>query len=123
MSSLPLAIPAHRTDWEYRVTWLLWLCCALSIAFIIVVPTVPAIIFLGAILLYCALFPHRFYQAFAWNVIPWVFVAFGALSVAWSDEPMQSLRASAQIGLSMLAALMFAQGLRAGSFILITFFA
>jgi exopolysaccharide production protein ExoQ len=123
MSSLPLAIPAHRTDWEYRVTWLLWLCCALSIAFIIVVPTIPAIIFLGAILLYCALFPHRFYQAFAWNVIPWVFVAFGALSVAWSDEPMQSLRAAAQIGLSMLAALMFAQGLRAGSFILITFFA
>jgi exopolysaccharide production protein ExoQ len=123
MSSLPLSVPAHQADWEYRVTWLLWLCCALSIAFIIVVPTIPAIIFLGGVLLYCALFPHRVYQALTWNVIPWVIVLFGALSVIWSEQPIQSLRSAAQIGISVLAALMFAQGLRARSFIVIVSFA
>lgn len=123
MSSLPLGIAAHRADWEYRVTWLLWLCAALSVVFIIVVPTIPAIIFVGAVLLYCALFPHRPYQALTWNIVPWLIVVLGALSVIWSEEPVQSLRAAAQIGLSMLAVLMFALGLRAGSFILIIFLA
>src|SRR5580700_9888245 len=113
MSSLPLSIAAHQPDWEYRVTRQLWLCCALSIVFIIAVPTIPAIIFLCAVLLYCALFPLRLYQALTWNVIPWVIVLFGALSVIWSEQPMQSLRGAAQIAISMLAAFMFAQGLRA----------
>ena len=123
MSSPSLAIAAHQTDWEYRVTWLLWLCCALSSTLIIVVQTIPAIIFLCAVLLYCALFPLRFYQALTWNIIPWAIVLFGALSVIWSEQPTQSLRSAAQIWVSVLAVLMFAQGLRAGSFILITFFA
>jgi exopolysaccharide production protein ExoQ len=123
MSSLSLSRAAHQADWEYRVIWLLWLCSAFSIAFIIVVPTIPAIIFLGAVLLCCALFPHRFYQAVTWNVIPWLIVLLGALSVIWSEQPMQSLRSAAQIGISVLAALMFAQGLRARSFIVIVLFA
>src|SRR5579859_677674 len=92
MSSLTISIAARRTDWEHRITWLLWMCCALSIAFIIVVPTIPAIIFLAAVLLYCVLFPVRTYQALTWNFVPWVIVLFGALSTIWSEQPMQSLR-------------------------------
>jgi exopolysaccharide production protein ExoQ len=117
MSTLPLSVAAPQTDWEYRVTWALWTCCALSIVFIIVVPTIPAIVFLAAVLLYCLLFPTRPYQALTWNLVPWVFVVFGALSVIWSEQPMQSARAAAQIALSVLAALMFARGLPARSFI------
>jgi|HubBroStandDraft_5_1064220.scaffolds.fasta_scaffold13751_2 exopolysaccharide production protein ExoQ len=123
MSTLPLNITAHQTDWEYRVTLLLWTCCALSIAFIIVIPTIPAIVFLSAVLLYCALFPVRPYQALTWSLVPWVIVLFGALSIIWSEQPMQSLRGAAQIALSVLAALMFAHGLRARSFIAVTMFA
>ena len=110
MSTLPLNIAAHQTDWEYRITLLLWTCCALSIAFIIVVPTIPAIVFLVAVLLYCVLFPVRPYQALTWSLVPWVIVLFGALSIIWSEQPMQSLRGAAQIALSVLAALMFAHG-------------
>jgi exopolysaccharide production protein ExoQ len=120
MGTLPLSIPAHQTDnLEYRITWLLWACCALSIVFIIAIPTIPAIVFLGAVLLYCVLFPVRPYQALTWNLLPWVIVVLGAFSVIWSEQPMQSLRASAQIALSVLAALMFAHGLRARAFIAI----
>jgi exopolysaccharide production protein ExoQ len=123
MSTFPLISATHPRDWEYRVTWLLWTCCALSITFIIVVPTIPAIIFLGAVLLYCALFPARPYQALTWNFVPWVIVIYGALSVIWSEQPMQSLRGASQIALSVLAALMFAHGLRARSFIASIMFA
>jgi hypothetical protein len=119
MSTLPLSITAHQTDWEYRITLLLWTCCALSIAFIIVVPTIPAVVFLGAVLLYCVLLPVRPYQALTWSLVPWVIVLFGALSIIWSEQPMQSLRGAAQIALSVLAALMFAHGLRSRSFIAI----
>ena len=123
MSTLPLSITAHQTDWEYRITWLLWTCCALSTALIVVVPTVPGTIFLGAVLLYCVLYPARPYQALTWHLVPWVIVLFGALSFIWSYQPIQSLRAAAQIALSVLAALMFADGLRARSFIATTMFA
>jgi len=123
MSTLPLSPAAHQADLEYRITWILWTCCALSIVFIIVVPTIPAIIFLGAVLLYCALFPARPYQAMTWSFVPWVIVLLGTLSVIWSEQPMQSIRAAAQIALSVLAALMFAHNLRARSFIATTMFA
>ena len=123
MSTLPLSVAEQQADWEYRIAWVLWTCCALSIALIIVVPTIPAIVFLGAVLLYCALFPARPYQALTWSFVPWVIVLFGALSVFWSEEPMQSLRAAAQIALSVLAALMFALSLRPRSFIATTMFA
>ena len=122
MSTLPLSITAHQTDWEYRITSLLWTGCALSIAFANV-PTIPAIVFVSAVLLYCVLFPVRPYRALTWHLVPWVIVLFGALSVIWSDQPMQSLRGAAQIALSVLAALMFADGLRARSFIATTMFA
>jgi exopolysaccharide production protein ExoQ len=123
MNTLPLSISTRRNDLEYRITWLLWTCCALSIVFIIVVPTIPAVIFLIAILVYCALFPARPYQALTWNFVPWVIVVFGALSVIWSEQPMQSLRGASQIALSVLAALMFARGLHAKSFISSVMFA
>ena len=123
MSTIPLSITAHQTDWKYRITWLLWTCCALSIALLNVVGTIPASVFLGAVLLYCVLFPVRPYQALTRHLVPWVIVLFGALSFIWSYQPIQSLRAAAQIALSVLAALMFADGLRARSFIATTMFA
>ena len=122
MTSLLISPTVRATNWEHRVTWLLWLCCAFSLAFA-AIPTIPAMIFLCAVLLYCALFPIRPYRALTWNFVPWVIVLFGLVSVIWSEQPMQSLRAAPQIAISVLAALMFAQGLQARSFVAITLYA
>jgi exopolysaccharide production protein ExoQ len=122
MTYAPISATVHQANWEYRATWLLWLCCAFSLSFI-AIPTIPAVIFLCAVLLYCALFPFRPYRALTWNLIPWVIVLFGMLSVIWSEQPMQSLRATPQIAISVLAAIMFAQGLQARSFIAVTLYA
>src|SRR5450631_2029126 len=122
MTYAPISATVHQANWEYRATWLLWLCCAFSLSFI-AIPTIPAVIFLCAVLLYCALFPFRPYRAVTWNCIPWVIVLFGMLSALWSEQPMQSARAAPQIGITLLAAIMFAQGLRARSFIAITMYA
>lgn len=123
MTTLSISPSTHRADWEHRVTAWLWTCSALSIAFIIVVPTVPAVIFLGAVLLYCVLFPARSLQALTWDLVPWAIVLLGALSIIWSEQPMQSLRGATQIALSVFAALVFARGLRARTFIAVTMFA
>lgn len=123
MISATIDSTAHEASREHNATWLLWLCCAVSLAFIQSVPTVPAIGFLGAVLAYCALFPHRAYQAIVWSFVPWAIVAFGALSVMWSMEPMVSARAAPQIGLTVLAAIMFAQGLNARNFIAVLMYA
>lgn len=117
MISATIGSSSHQASWEHGATWLLWLCCAVSLAFIQSVPTIPAITFLGAVLAYCALFPHRAYLAIIWNFVPWAIVVFGLLSVLWSMDPMQSARAAAQIGITVLAAIMFAQGLPARAFI------
>jgi exopolysaccharide production protein ExoQ len=123
MTSAPISATVHQADWQNRVTWLVWLCCAFSLAFNQAIPTIPAVSFLCAVLLYCALFPHRPVQALIWNFIPWAFVVFGMLSVAWSEQPMQSFRAAQQIAITVLAAIMFAQVLQARSFIAIALYA
>ena len=123
MTSASISAAVNQANWEYRATWLLWLCCAFSFVFIIVVPTIPAAIFLCAVLLYCAFFPLRPYQALTWNLIPWVIVLYGMLSIIWSDQPGQSLRSAPQIALTVLAAIMVAQGLQARSFITVTMYA
>jgi exopolysaccharide production protein ExoQ len=123
MTTAPISATMRQSNWEYRTSWLLWLCCAFSLAFIQAVPTIPAAIFLVAVLLYCALFPVRPYRALTWNFVPWVIVLFGALSVLWSEQPMQSARAAPQIAITTLAAIMFAQALPARSFIAIILYA
>lgn len=109
--------PAPQFTWRFYVTWWAWLGSAVSIAFVQTVPTKPVIIFLGIVLLYGALFPIRFYKALVWNFVPWGIVALGALSAIWSAVPMHSARSAAQIGLTTLVAIMFAQGLPAYSYI------
>jgi exopolysaccharide production protein ExoQ len=123
MTPTTLTTPTYETSWEYRASWSLWLCSAVSLAFIQTVPTIPAAIFLGAVLLYCALFPHRAYQAVTWNFIPWAIVLFGALSVLWSVDPARSARAAPQIAITVLASIMFAQALPARTFIAIVMYA
>jgi hypothetical protein len=49
--------------------------------------------------------------------IPWILVTFGMLSVIFSERPTQSLCAAQQIAMTVLAAIMFAQGPQARSFI------
>jgi len=61
--------------------------------------------------------------AVIWNFLPWTIVLFGMLSVLWSMEPMQSARAAPQIGITILAAIMFAQGLPARAFIAVLMYA
>src|SRR5437016_1177420 len=122
MTSLLISTAVHPANWEHRAAWLFWLCCAFSLAFV-AIPTIPAVIFLCAVLLYCALFPIRPYRALTWNFVPWVIVLFGLVSVIWSEQPMQSLRAAPQIAVSVLAAIMFAQALQARSFIAIALYA
>jgi exopolysaccharide production protein ExoQ len=122
MTSVTISATVHQAKLEYRATWLVWLCCAVSLAFKDIL-TIPAVSFLCAVLLYCALFPLRPYRALTWNFIPWIFVVFGMLSVIWSEQPMQSLRAALQIAITVLAAIMFAQGLQARSFIAVVMYA
>jgi exopolysaccharide production protein ExoQ len=120
MTSTPISITLYQGNWDYRTTWFLWLCSAFSLAFIQAIPTIPAVIFLFAVLLLCALFPVRPYRALTWNLLPWIIVLFGLLSVIWSEQPAQSARAAPQIAITVLAAIMFAQGLQARSFIAIS---
>jgi exopolysaccharide production protein ExoQ len=117
MISATIGASSRDASWEHGATWLLWLCCALSLAFIQSIPTIPALTFLGAVLAYCALFPRRAYLAVTWNFVPWAIVVFGMLSALWSMDPMQSARAAPQIGITVLAAIMFSQGLTARAFI------
>ena len=72
--------------------------------------------FLCAVPLYCvlAISPS---SAFSWKFIPWIFVMFGTLSVIFSEQPSQSSFAAQQIAITVLAAIMFAQGLQARSLI------
>jgi exopolysaccharide production protein ExoQ len=123
MTTAPLSATVHQANWEYRFTWLIWLCCAFSLAFNQAIPTLPAVSFLGAVLLYCALFPHRAVQALTWNIIPWTLVVFGMISVIWSEQPTQSFRGAQQIAITVLAAIMLAQRLQATSFIAVTMYA
>lgn len=123
MISATIGSSSHESSWEYNATRLLWLGCAVSLAFIQSVPTIPAITFLAAVLGYCALFPRRVYQAVTWNFVPWAIVVFGMISVLWSMEPMQSARAAPQIGITVLAAIIFAQGLPARTFIALLMYA
>jgi exopolysaccharide production protein ExoQ len=123
MTTAPLSATVHQANWEYRFTWLIWLCCAFSLAFNQAIPTLPAASFLCAVLLYCALFPYRPVQALTWNIIPWTFVVFGMISVIWSEQPTQSFRGAQQIAITVLAAIMLAQRLQAKSFIAVTMYA
>jgi len=123
MISATIGSTPHEASWEHSATWLLWLGCAVSLAFIQSVPTIPAIAFLGSVLAYSALFPRRVVAAITWNFVPWAIVVFGALSVLWSMEPMVSARAAPQIGITVLAAIMFAQGLPARTFIAVLMYA
>ena len=123
MTSATIGSSSLEAGREYGATWLLWACCAASLAFIQSVPTIPAITFLGGVLAYCALFPRRAYFAATWSFVPWAIVAFGMLSVLWSMEPMHSARAAPQIGITVLAAIMFAQGLPARAFIAVLMYA
>jgi exopolysaccharide production protein ExoQ len=123
MISATIGSSSHEGSWEHGATWLLWLGCAVSLAFIQSVPTIPAITFLGAVLAHCALFPRRAYLAITWSFVPWAIVVFGMLSVLWSLEPMVSARAAPQIAITVLAAIMFAQGLPARTFIAVLMYA
>jgi exopolysaccharide production protein ExoQ len=123
MTTAPLSATLYQPNLEYRFTWLVWLCCAFSLAFVQAIPTLPAVTFLGAVLLYCAVFPHRAMQALTWNIIPWVLVVFGMISVIWSEQPSQSFRAAQQIAMTVLAAIMLAQRLPAKAFIAVAMYA
>jgi exopolysaccharide production protein ExoQ len=123
MISATIDSTSHEANREQNATWLLWLGCAMSLAFIQSVPTIPAITFLGSVLAYCALFPRRAFLAITWSYVPWAIVVFGAISVLWSMDPMVSARAAPQIGLTVLAAIMFAQGLPARTFMAVLMYA
>jgi exopolysaccharide production protein ExoQ len=108
--------PVDQSAWKNNFTWWTWLCCAVALAFI-QASAIPVMIFMGAVVLFCAVFPLCPYRAILWNFVPWPIVIFGALSVAWSDQPMHSARAAGQIAITTMVAIMFAQNLRAYSFI------
>jgi exopolysaccharide production protein ExoQ len=109
--------------WQRHIAWAAWLCCAVSLAFIQSVPTVPAIIMLGSALLYSGLYPLQAQRALFWNFLPWMLPLFGALSVVWSDQPLLSARAAAQIGITTFIAILFAQSLQAYRYVAVLMYA
>ncbi|MGJ4892956.1 O-antigen ligase family protein [Bradyrhizobium sp. HKCCYLS3077] len=111
MISSTLAATPDQAAWKLRVSWWAWLCAAISIALIQTVPTVPAAAFVLVVGLYCVIFPARPLAALSWSPIPWMIVGLAALSALWSPFPMLSARGAAQLGLTTLAALLFARAL------------
>jgi exopolysaccharide production protein ExoQ len=109
--------------WQRHLAWVAWLCCAVSLAFIQSVPTIPAIIMLGSALLYSGLYPLQAQRALFWNFLPWMLPLFGALSVVWSDQPLLSARAAAQIGITTFIAILFAQSLQAYRYVAVLMYA
>jgi exopolysaccharide production protein ExoQ len=111
-----------RSAWQGQLVWWGWLCCAAALAFAQASST-SAYVLVGAFLLISALYPDSPYRAVRWSLLPWVVVIFGGLSIAWSEMPMASARAAVQIAITTLVAIMFAQGLRARTFIAILMYA
>jgi exopolysaccharide production protein ExoQ len=109
--------------WQPHVAWVAWLCCAVSLAFIQSVPTIPAVVMLGAALLYSGLYPLQAQRTIFWNVLPWMMPLFGALSMVWSDQPALSARAAAQIAITIYIAILFAQSLPPYRYIAILMYA
>jgi exopolysaccharide production protein ExoQ len=109
--------------WQRHLAWAAWLCCAVSLAFIQSVPTIPAITMLGSALLYSGLYPLQAQRVIFWNFLPWMVPLFGALSVVWSDQPILSARAAAQIGITTFIAILFAQSLQAYRYISVLMYA
>jgi exopolysaccharide production protein ExoQ len=123
MTTLVQSRSVRQPTWQRDISWWAWLCSAVALAFVQAVPTTPALIFLGITFIYGLLFPARPYRALLWNFVPWMIVAFGALSVIWSDVPMHSARSAAQIGLTTLVAITFAQNVPAYSYITVIMYA
>lgn len=111
-----------RLAWQGRLIWWGWLCCSIALAFSQASST-PAYVLVGVFLLLSALYPECAYKALRWSLVPWVVVAFGALSVVWSEMPMASARAAVQIAITTVVAIMFAQSLPARSFIATSMYA
>jgi exopolysaccharide production protein ExoQ len=114
---------AHMPLWRRHVAWVCWLCCAVSLAFIQTVPTIPAVIMLGSALLYAGLHPVQAQRAVFWDFVPWMMPLFGALSMTWSDHPPLSARVAAEIALTTFIAILFAQGVQASRYIAVLMYA
>ncbi|MET0219395.1 MAG: O-antigen ligase family protein [Tardiphaga sp.] len=115
--------PVRTWVWQRHIAWAAWLCCAVSLAFIQSVPTIPAVIMLGSALLYSGLYPLQAQRAVFWNFVPWMLPLFGALSMIWSDQPALSARAAAQIGITTFIAILFAQSLQAYRYVAVLMYA
>ncbi|WP_316229385.1 O-antigen ligase family protein [Bradyrhizobium sp. SZCCHNR1070] len=107
----------RSANWQRHIAWAAWLCCAVSLAFIQAVPTIPAVIMLGSALLYSGLYPLQAQRVIFWNFLPWMLPLFGSLSMVWSDQPALSARAAAQIAITIYIAILFAQSLPAYRYI------
>jgi exopolysaccharide production protein ExoQ len=113
---------AQEWEWQNYFSWWAWLCCSLSLAFVQTIPTIPAVAFLSVAVLYSVVFPLRVYRAVLWDFLPWMMPLLGAISVIWSDQPVLSLRAAVQTGITTLAGIMFAQALQASTFVAIVMY-
>jgi exopolysaccharide production protein ExoQ len=122
MVSLVKGRSVLELEWQNYLSWWAWLCCSLSLAFIQSIPTMPAVVFVSVAVLYGVLFPLRVYRAVLWDFLPWMMPLWGAISVIWSDQPVLSLRAAVQTGITTLVGIMFAQALQARAFVAVVMY-
>jgi exopolysaccharide production protein ExoQ len=102
------------------VSWWVWLVAIAPLFFLAAIPsksTLLVIVFMAGSMVYVLARPGLALKAVFSSWIPWIFVLFAAMSVAWSQYPDWTLRASIQLAFSTGAFLVMVRALPAKSFL------
>ena len=100
------------------VSWWVWFVAIAPLFFLAAITTtLLVIVFMAGSMVYVLARPGLALKAIFSSWIPWIFVLFAAMSVAWSQSPDWTLRASIQFAFSTGALLVMVRALPAESFL------
>src|SRR5262249_38596661 len=101
------------------VSWWVWFVAIAPLFFLAATTksTLFVIVFMAGSMVYVLARPGLALKAVFSSWIPWIFVLFAAMSVAWSQYPDWTLRASIQLAFSTGAFLVMVRALPAKSFL------
>src|SRR5215472_7588379 len=120
--SVTLHQAAHSPHQNIRglaldVSWWVWFVAIAPLLFVAITTRLPVIVFMAASMVYVLARPGLALKAIFISWIPWIYVLFAAMSVAWSQYPDWTLRASIQFAFSTGVFLVMARALPARSFL------
>jgi exopolysaccharide production protein ExoQ len=99
------------------VSWWVWFVAIVPLLFKDFAQTLAVVVFMAGSMVYVLARPGLALKAVFSFWIPWIFVLFAAMSVAWSQYPAWTLRASIQLAFSTGAFLVMVRALPAKSFL------